>query len=488
MDLVVKNGTLVTANGLVQTDLGIVDSRIAGMAHDLMGPRVIDASGCYVLPGGIDPHVHLQMPTGDICSSDDFATGTRAAALGGTTTVIDFVEPEPGEPLLEALEKRRVEADGRVAIDYSLHMTIPTWHAAHPGSLADLPQVVEAGLSSFKLYMAYEGFRLDDVQLLDALSAIRDAGGLAIVHCENGPLLEHLRERAVARGRTAPPYHAATRPPRQEAEAVSRLIDIASLAECPVYVAHVSCRGPLERIETARARGDTVYAETCPQYLLLDNSALEGSSGERMICAPPLRTAADQDALWDGLRRGILDVVSTDHCPFTAAEKAGHADFTTAPGGLPSIEARIALVHDGLEERGLTVEDWVRVCSARSAALFGLDTKGCIAVGLDADLVLFDPQRQVTIEAGETLHERVDWSPYAGRRVRGWTRDVILRGEPVVEGGRFVGQQGAGRFVRRGRPEPLDEGAGRDAGTDAFTSRPQCAKSGRHPDPPTPHI
>ncbi len=460
MDLIVKNGTLVTSQGLVKTDLGIVGSHIAGITKYLFGPRMIDASGCYVLPGGVDPHVHLQMPAGDTMSSDDFASGTTAAALGGTTTIIDFVEPEPGEPFLDALEKRQAEADGRVAVDYGLHMTIPTWHAAHPASLAALPQVVEAGVSSFKLYMAYQGFRLNDVQLLDALSAVGDAGGLAIVHCENGPICEHLRQQAIERGETAPRCHATTRPPRQEAEAVSRLIDIASLVNCPVYVAHVSCEETLSRIEAARTRGDAVYSETCPQYLFLDRSALSGPHGERMICSPPLRTAEDRHALWSGLRRGIVDVVSTDHCPFWATDKAGHADFTMVPGGLPSIESRLSLVHSALDEREMNMEDLVSVCAAQAADVFGLSTKGRIALGLDADLVILDPKRDVTIRAGETLHERVDWSPYEGMTVSGWTRDVVSRGEHIVDDGRFVGEEGRGKFLRRDRPPRRGEAAG----------------------------
>lgn len=453
MDLVVRNGTLVTPAGPLRKDVGILGAHIAGVADDLTGLREIDASGCHVLPGGIDPHVHLQMPTGDYVSSDDFASGTKAAALGGTTTVIDFVEPEPGEPLMEALEKRRAEADGQVVIDYGLHMTIPTWHAAHPASLTELPAVVEAGVSSFKLYLAYEGFRVDDVQLLDALTAIADAGALAIAHCENGPICEHLRAQAVARGHTAPRYHAVTRPPRQEAEAVSRLIDIASLAGSPVYVVHVSCRAALDRIEAAQARGDVVYSETCPQYLLLDKSALLGDHGERMICAPPLRTDPDRQALWQALKGGAIDLVATDHCPFTAKDKAGHTAFTEIPGGVPSIEARLALVHHGRQEHRMTLEDVMRVCSTRAADIFGLSTKGRIAVGFDADLVVFDPKREVTIEAGKSLHEGVDWTPYAGMRVRGWTRDVISGGELIVDDGRFVGAEGHGTFVHRGRPQ-----------------------------------
>jgi len=457
MDIVVRHGTVVTPGGPRSTDVGIVGAHIAGVARDLDGTTEIDASGCYVLPGGIDPHVHLQMPAGDATSSDDFASGTIAAALGGTTAVIDFVEPQPGEPLMDAFHKRREQADGRVVIDYGLHMTIPTWHAAHPATLAQLPDVVASGVSSFKLYMAYDGFRLDDVQLFEVIHAIREVGGLPIVHCENGLICDALRSRSLARGEAAPIFHAATRPPRQEAEAVSRIIDIAALAESPVYVVHVSCRSALERIQCARSRGDEVFSETCPQYLLLDRSALGGVHGERLICAPPLRTQGDRDALWGGLEKGDIEVLATDHCPFLAAEKAGHPDFTRAPGGLPSIEARLGLSHLALAEKRMSVQRWSHVCATNAADIFGLRSKGRIAVGLDADVVVFDPEQELVLEAGATLHERVDWSPYAGVRVRGWTRDVLSRGRIIVRQGEYVGQVGQGSFVPRvltRRPSP----------------------------------
>ncbi len=449
MDRVIRNGMVVTPEGVSSADVGITGRRIAAVSEGLEGDQEIDAAGCIVLPGAIDPHVHLQMPSGDTVSADNFATGTRAAALGGTTTVIDFVEPKPEEPLMTALAARRAEAEGRVAIDYSLHMSIPTWHAAHPTSLEEIPETVAAGIRSFKLYMAYEGLRLDDVSLYRAMRAIAAAGGLPIVHCENGPLCEALRAQALAEGHTTPIYHALTRPPRQEAEAVGRAIDIAALAGSPLYVVHVSCAEALERVVAARGRGEPVHGETCPQYLLLDIEALAHPHGERLICAPPLRTADDRDALWSSLMAGDLDVLATDHCPFTAAEKAGRADFTEIPGGLPSIEARLSLAYHFGRRQGMTLEEWVASCSTNPARIFGLERKGQIAPGFDADLVIFDPRRQVTLEAGETLHEHVDWSPYAGLERAGWPRAVRRRGRVIVQDGEFVGQEGWGQFVRR---------------------------------------
>ena len=448
MDIVIRNGTLVTPDGVFPADVGLVGERIAALGEELHGQVELDAAGCYVLPGGIDPHVHLQMPTGrGYVSADDFASGTIAAACGGTTTVIDFAEPVAGRAFLTALAARQAEADGRVAVDYGLHMTIPTWHADRSEVLDELPEVVAAGVSSFKLYMAYQGFLLDDVQLYTALSAVGAVGGLPIVHSENGPLCEQLRAEALAAGHTALRYHALTRPPRQEAEAVSRVMDIAALAGTSLYIAHVSCAEAVARLAAARARGEGVYGETCPHYLALTADAYDGPHGERFIGAPPLRGKADQSALWAALARGTLDVLSTDHCPFTAADKADHDDFTTIPGGLPSIEARLSLAYTlGVRTGRLTLERWVEVCCAAPSRLFALAGKGHLSPGFDADVVIFDPQAEVVLSP-ESLHEQVDWTPYEGTQLRGWPRHVLSRGRIVVRDGTFVGQLGWGRFV-----------------------------------------
>lgn len=451
MDVVIRNGRVVTPGGVFEGDVGIVEERIAALGEGLRGNAEFDATGCYVLPGAIDPHVHLQMWAGDYRSSDDFASGTIAAACGGTTTVIDFVEPADAEPLLSALATRRAEADGRVAIDYGLHMTIDAWHAARPEELASLSAVVAAGVPSFKIYQAYGRLRLDDVLLHRALRAVALVGGLPIVHSENGPLCEELRAEALAHGHIDPCYHALTRPARQEAEAVNRVIDIAALAESPLYIVHVSCADAVARVESARKRGEPVYGETCPQYLTLTADALDGPHGERFICAPPLRSYADQGALWAALAGGALDVLATDHCPFTADEKAGHLDFTTIPGGLPSVEARLSLAYTlGVRAGKLSLERWVEVCCTAPARIFGLARKGHIAPGFDADLVVFDPEAEVLLSA-DVLHEQVDWTPYEGTSLSGWPRHVFSRGRPIVHGGDYVGQPGWGRFVFRER-------------------------------------
>jgi dihydropyrimidinase len=451
MDAVICNGAVITPAGVRMADVGIEGEMIAAVAPGLSGGETFDATGCFVLPGGIDPHVHLQMPQRQYVSADDFRTGTVAAACGGTTTVIDFVEPRPGEPLSDALARRRAEADGAVAVDYGLHMTIPAWHAARRETLDALPDLVAEGVSSFKLYLAYEGLRLDDGQLYHALRHIGDAGGLPIVHCENGPVCEVLRAEALASEQTTPIFHARTRPPRQEAEATGRLIDIAALARCPVYVVHVSCRESLDRIKRARARGEPVSAETCPQYLVLDESALGKAGGERLICAPPLRHRSQQQALWAALAAGDIDVLATDHCPFTSTDKSGHDDFTTVPGGIPSIEVRVALARAAGRHHGITPSRWAQVCAENASRIFGLGRKGRVEPGFDADIVIFDTARLVELAAGRTLHENVDWSPYQGMRVEGWARDVFSRGRVVVRDGEFVGEAGWGRFVKRER-------------------------------------
>lgn len=449
MDLVIRNGTLVTAAGVYPADVGIADGRIVALGEGLKAESEIDATGCYVLPGAVDPHVHLQMPVDGLISSDDFTSGTIAAAYGGTTTVIDFVEPKEGQPLPEALAVRRAEADGQVAIDYSLHMTIPAWHAAHPEALELLPEMVEEGITSFKLYQAYEGLRLDDAQLYTVLRAVAAVGGLPIIHCENGPVCERLRADALAVGHTAPRYHALTRPPRQEAEAVGRAIDLAALAGSPLYIVHVSCAEALSRLAAARRRGEPVYGETCPQYLALTADMLDGQYGERFVCSPPLRGQADQEALWNALAQGSLDVLATDHCPFTAAEKAGPSVFTDIPGGLPSIEVRLSLAYSlGVLTGRLPLERWVEVCCTAPARIFGLSRKGQLAPGFDADLVIFDSQMEVVLSV-ETLHEQVDWTPYEGWRMTGWPRDVLSRGRVIVRDRKFIGEPGWGCFVPR---------------------------------------
>ena len=448
-DLVIKNGLIVTAETTYQADIGVQGERIAAISQDLTGTKTIDATGKLVTPGAIDIHVHMQMPIGGgVFSADDFFTGTRAAAFGGTTTIIDFVEPEPQEPLLQALAARQAEADPRVVIDYGLHMTLAPPDLA---KLDQVPAVVEAGCPTFKLYMAY-GFRLKDGELMQALEAVRDVRGLSVVHAENWDLICALVERNLAAGRTAPHWHPRSRPALMEGEAAGRLIDLAALVGTPVHIFHVSCAAVVERIADARRRGLPVTGETCPQYLLLTQALYDrpGVEGTLPVCSPPLRTEVDQARLWQALAQDALQIVTTDHCPFAKADKArGLDNFSQIPGGVPSIESRFSTIYaHGVRPGHFSLSRWVEMCCTGPAQLCGLEQKGSIAVGYDADLVVFDPEQRLTLST-ETLHENVDWTPYDGVDIQGWPAVTISRGKVIVENGAFRGEAGQGRFVER---------------------------------------
>lgn len=453
LEVVIRGGLLINATGSQRADIGIRDGQIAAIGDALEGAMTIDATGCYVIPGGVDQHVHLQLPLAGRVSTDTFASGTRAAALGGTTTVIDFVTPNPEESLLAALAARRAEADSNVAIDYSLHMTIPTWHGAADERLSEIPQVMQAGCATFKMYQAYAGMALDDAALFRSMQAVGRAGGSVVLHSETGDVIDLLRTEALAAGRISPIEHEHTRPAALEATAVARAAEIARLANCPLLIFHVGCAESVEAIRAAQKAGIDLWAETCPQYLLLSASEhLGGVNGARYICAPPLREQDDQQALWAALASGVLQVISTDHCPWTLAEKE-QPNFALIPGGVPSIEARMALVHHfGVAKGRISPEQWVAICCTNPARRMGLTTKGAIATGMDADLVIFDPaQRKTITRQGDTptLHEAADWTPYEGIQVQGWTRTVLLRGNVIVRDGEYTGRSNEGRFVAR---------------------------------------
>lgn len=447
--LVVKNGLLIGEDGPIVADLAVDGESIVTIGRDLRGEQTIDAGGCYLIPGGVDNHVHLQMPLAGMVSTDSFRSGTVAAACGGTTTVVDFCEPAPGQSMREALAQRRAEADGHVAVDYGLHMTIPTWHGAAEERLAEAPEVVEAGCPTFKLYQAYPNMMLDDLALLRALTVVGDAGGRAVLHSETGPILDVLRADALAEGHVEPIWHAYTRPAQLEATAVHRAAELAHLAGCPLFIFHVGCAASIAEIAAARRRGIDIQGESCPQYLLLNaEEHLGGPDGALYVCAPPLRELDDQEAVWHALATGTLQVVSTDHCPWTRAEKR-RPDFAQIPGGVPGIEARLSLVHHFGVNRGLlSLQQWVQVCSTNAAQWMGLSHKGRLAPGYDADIVIFDPARKQTISPA-TLHEAAGWTPYEGFTVTGWPRTVLLRGRVIVKDERYVGAAGDGRFTRR---------------------------------------
>lgn len=448
-DLVITNGTVVTAEATVSAELGITSGRIAAIGKGLGGDETLDASGMLVLPGAVDEHVHLQMPAGEFVSSDDFYTGTVAAACGGTTSVIDFVEPEPDEPWLDALAKRRREADDKVVIDYGLHMTVARADAT---TLAQVPQSISAGVASFKLYMAYQGLRLDDGELLRALAVLRDHGGRILVHAENHHAIAYLTAEALARGQTGPENHPRTRPDLMEAEAIHRLLALAGITDTPLVLAHLSCALGLDQVQAARARGQTVWVETCPQYLLLDEKVyqLPEFEGAKFVMAPPARTGVDRDALWAALGSGEVNTVATDHCPFffETQKTRGRQDFSRIPGGAPGIETRLSLLYThGVRAGHLTLERWVEVCCTNPARRFGLaPRKGTLAIGADADVVLFDPKQKVTLSVGR-LHQNVDYCPYEGWAVQGYPMTMLSRGKVIVRGGEFVGQAGRGHFL-----------------------------------------
>src|SRR5437763_15913823 len=450
----VKGGTVVTAADQYQGDVLIEDEKIAlvGTTIDVQADKTIDASGKYVLPGGIDVHTHLDMPFGGTTSADDFESGTTAAAFGGTTSIVDFAIQYRGQTLPHAWDAWMKKADGKAVIDYGFYMIITD---LDDQTEADMDALVRQGVTSFKLFMAYPGvFMLDDASIFRALLRTGKNGGTICMHAENGGVIDVLVKRALAEGKTAPKYHALTRPARAEAEATHRAIALAEIAGVPIYIVHLSAAEALEMVTEARDRGLPAYAETCPQYLFLsyDNYEEPGFDGAKYVMNPPLRDRAKQDQLWRGLKFNDLQCVSTDHCPFCMKEQKelGRNDFSKIPNGAPGIETRMSLVYDGGVRTGsISLNRFVELTSTSPAKIFGLfPRKGTIAPGSDADIVVFDPNRTITLSA-KTLHMNVDYNPYEGRTVTGATDTVLSRGRVIIDDGKFVGRAGAGSFIKR---------------------------------------
>jgi dihydropyrimidinase len=450
----IRNGTVVTARETTAAAVLIEDGRIREVRAGIPAGEavVIDATGMYVMPGGIDAHTHLDMPFGGTTSADDFETGTRAAAFGGTTSIVDFAIQARGTHMRDALDTWLKKAEGRAVVDYGLHMIVTD--LANSG-LEDMDEMVREGVASFKLFMAYPGvLMVDDATIFKALSRTAKNGALICMHAENGSVIDVIVARALAEGKTAPIYHALTRPPRAEAEAVHRAIAMAEIAGAPVYIVHLSSEDALNQVREARDRGVPAFAETCPQYLLLSVEELErpGFEGAKYVFTPPLRPREHQPKLWDGLKHDHLQVVSTDHCPFCFEDQKtlGRDDFTKIPNGGPGIENRLQLIyHHGVNAGKISLNRFVELVSTTPARLFGMyPRKGEIAPGSDADLVIWDPGARHTICAA-THHMRVDYSMFEGFEVVGNARTVLSRGEVIVDGGRFLGKPGRGQYLRR---------------------------------------
>jgi len=456
MTTLIKNGRIVTAvddyNADILIDGGVIVT--IGRSIDTNADKVIDAKGRLVIPGGIDPHTHMELPFGGTSASDTFETGTIAAAHGGTTTIIDFAVQYKGQSLKQAVDAWHAKADGRTSIDYGFHLICTDLPDER---LPEMKSMIDEGVSSFKLFMAYPGvFLVDDATIFKAMGVAGENGGLICMHAENGVVIDAIVKKALAEGKTAPKYHALTRPTKAEAEGVHRAIALAEMAGSSVYIVHLSCDDSLQEVTRARDMGINAYAETCPQYLFLDYSVYEqpGFEGAKYVMTPPIREKWNQEKLWRGLKFNDLQVVATDHCPFCMKEQKelGKNDFSKIPNGMPGVETRLHLLWEGVTQKKISMNRFVEITSTAPAKIFGMyGKKGTLAVGADADVVVWDPNRPKKLGV-DTLHMRIDYSPFEGRTVPGSPSHVLSRGELVVKDDQWVGKtkKGRGQFVRRG--------------------------------------
>ena len=464
MKTLISGGTVVSSTGRAAADVLIDGETIAALITpgstalgvDLPShvDRVIDATGKYVIPGGVDPHTHMEMPFGGTSASDTFATGTTAAAWGGTTTIVDFVVQYAGENPLEQYARWHDKAAGSCAIDYGFHQILSD---VQDSSLDAMDELVAEGVTSFKLFMAYKGvFLSDDGQIVRAMQKAASNGSMIMMHAENGSVIDLLVQQALARGETGPYYHGLTRPWQAEEEATHRAIMLANLTGAPLYVVHVSAKQAAEQIAQARRTGQNVFGETCPQYLYLsleEQLGAPGFEGAKWVCSTPLRARSEghQEHMWRALRTNDLQLVSTDHCPFCMTQKQlGLGDFSKIPNGIGSVEHRLDLLYQGVVSGQITLERWVEICSTTPARMFGLyGRKGVLAPGADADVVVYDPAGHTSIGLGKTHHMNMDYSAWEGFEIDGHVDTVLSRGEVVVDGGQFHGRAGHGRYVRR---------------------------------------
>ncbi len=450
------NGTIVTADGSYRADVLVEGETIAqigaGLAASVTADEVIDAAGKYIIPGGIDAHTHMKLPFGGTYAKDDFETGTRAAAFGGTTTIVDFAVQSKGETLHQGLDKWFALAEGMAVADYGFHMIMSDVTDA---SLPEMDQLVDEGVPDFKLFTAYPGvFYSPDDHIFRALKQTAKNGGLILMHAENGPVIDVLAADQIAKGVTDPIGHGLARDSRMEGEATNRVIRMAEVAGAPVYFVHMSAKEALKALREARSRGAMAWAETCPQYLYLSLDDLgHGFEGAKFVCSPPLRTPDHAVELWNALKRDDIALVGTDHCPFDfhGQKEMGRGDFRKIPNGLPGVEERVDLMHQAVADGKLSKERWVEVVSTAPAKMFGMyPRKGAIAVGSDADIVVYDPNRKHVLSA-KTHHMDVDYSCYEGMTVQGGSDIVMSRGSVIVRNGEFTGRKGAGKYIKRSR-------------------------------------
>ncbi|MFP5020233.1 dihydropyrimidinase [Pseudonocardia phyllosphaerae] len=451
----ITGGTVVTAADEIDADVLIDGEQVVAVAAPGSVPftadTTIDATGCLVIPGGVDGHTHMEMPFGGTFASDTFETGTRAAAWGGTTTIVDFAIQSQGGSLREGLDTWHGKADGNCAVDYAFHMILSD---VNDQSLKEMESLVGEGVSSFKLFMAYPGvFYSDDGQILRAMQRAGDTGGLIMVHAENGIAIDVLVEQALAQGRTDPRWHGEVRRELLEAEATHRAIQLARVAGAPLYIVHLSASEALAEVAKAREMGVNAFAETCPQYLFLDVGELArpGFEGAKYVCSTPLRPAEHQQALWRGIRNDDVSVVSTDHCPFCfdGQKSLGLGDFSKIPNGMPGVETRMDLLHQAVVDGHISRRRWIEIACATPARMFGLyPRKGTIAPGSDADVVVYDPAA-TQVHSAATHHMNVDYSPYEGRTTTGKVRTVLSRGRVVLDDGEYLGEAGHGKFLVR---------------------------------------
>jgi dihydropyrimidinase len=455
MSTLIKNAHIITATDNYHADIFIDGETISAIGKNLpiQADKIIDAPGKLTIPGAIDPHTHMELAFGGTVSSDDFTTGTIGAAFGGTTTIIDFAFQMHGETLTQGLDNWHKKANGKCAIDYSCHLAITEMEQKHS---QEFKRIVDSGVTTFKLFLAYPGvFMVDDQTMFRVMQAAGESGGLTLVHAENGVAINELVANLVAAGKTEPKYHAISRPPVMQADGVARAVKVAEVAKAPVFIVHVSCEAAMIELQRARDAGNRAFGETCTQYLFLDETKydLPNFEGAKYIFTPPLVGKENIEPLWKGLKLGYLQEVSTDHCPFNfkGQKELGRGSFTKIPNGGPGVEDRLAMVYHGaVVERGFSLNKWVEITSTASAKMFGMfPKKGTIAVGSDADIVIFDPNKE-QVRSAKTHHQRCDYNLFEGMKIKGVVETVLSRGKVIIENNQYKGKPGDGQFLKRG--------------------------------------